>query len=204
MSKSMTEFWEAKHREQDIGALSGNGIITTFYLHLDDLWPEAYDILNIGVGLGKWEEACVGAGKMVSSVDCTQEACECIADVAQAFMVGVENIHQDSYDLITELLVAQHLSSVEMFDHMKYAIAGLRMGGVYAVQSPTLIDPITPEQEAEMVTERFRQGGRVCRSQEWFEETAKECGGRVIGIHRVWKFPEFNMIWNAYHIERVA
>ncbi len=200
----MEDFWKEKHIAGDIGALSGCGYITIFYLQLDNIFPSAAKILNIGVGLGKFEKACVQAGKLVDSVDITEQAGVCVAGVARNFYTSVGYIRPYNYDLITELLVAQHISDAELEKHIKHAIMGLWQGGIYAVQSPTYINPVSPQLEAQMRTPKFMQGGRVCRSNEWFEAMAKKHGGKVVDIRRVWEFPQYNMIWNVYHIRRQA
>ena len=201
----MKEFWAAKHKEQDIRSLSGNGYITVFYLHLDDIFPVAHTILNIGVGMGKFEKACVQAGKVVDSMDIVPGANLCIQDTSEYFHLNVESIQANKYDLVTELLVAQHISDEEMEKHIKYALIGLKKDGVYAVQSPDYLEPVSQEEMIRMRTPKFMQGGRVCRSEQWFQRIANKYGGEVIGKrHRVWLFPEFNMGWYTYHIRRVA
>ncbi len=201
---SMESFWKEKHIEQDIRALSGNGYITIFYLQIDDLFPCVETILNIGIGTGKFEKACVQSGKVVDSMDIVKESWGCVRNVSRNFIIEAKHIAPRSYDLITELLVAQHISDSELESHIKYAIMGLSYDGVYAVQSPTYISAVKPELEALMQTPRFMQGGRVCRYKKWFEETATKHGGKVIDTRRVWEFPQHNMIWNTYHIRRQA
>ncbi len=200
----MMNFWSEKHINQDIRSLSGNGYITIFYLHLDDIFPGAKTILNIGVGTGKFEKACIMSGKRVNSMDVAKDAYGCINQIVDCFYYKASAITPNNYDLITELLVAQHVNNEELESHIKYAIVGLKPNGVYAIQSPTYITLPSHDEEAKMQTTKFMQGGRVCRSNKWFEDMATKHGGIVDGIHRVWKFPEYNMIWNAYHIRRRA
>ncbi len=204
IGEELREFWIQKHVEHDIGSLSGNGYITVFYLHLDDIFPKVKTILNIGVGTGGFEKACVQAGKIVDAVDIAPEAEQCISEVVRKFYSSVVLIPRDGYDLVTELLVAQHLTDAGLELHMRFAIDGLKKGGVYALQSPTYLSPVSSELEAQMRTLRFLQGGRVCRPRAWFEGMASKYGGRVHDVHRVWKFPEYNMIWNTYHIRKLA
>ncbi len=204
ISEEMKEFWVSKHGERDIRSLSGNGYITIFYLQLDDIFPTAQSILNIGVGTGKFEKACAQAGKKVDSMDIVSGAYLCVRGISEYFYGDIESISVNKYDLVTELLVAQHISDTELEKHIKYAVAGLKPSGVYAVQSPTYIDPVSPKLEAQMQTPKFMKGGRVCRSREWFESMAKKHGGKMVDIRRVWEFPQYNMIWNTYHIRRIA
>ncbi len=201
----MDTFWSQKHIDQDIRSLSGNGYITIFYLHLDDIFPEAKQILNIGVGMGKFEKACVQAGKKVDSMDIAEEAYRPIKDMVECFYHNAEAFTPNYYDLITELLVAQHISDKQMELHIKYAILGLTRNGIYAVQCPDYLEPVSQEEMIKMRTPKFMQGGRVCRSEKWFRDAANKYGGEVIcKRHRVWLFPEFNMGWYTYHIRRVV
>ena len=204
MDFEMQNFWSIKHTEGDIRSLSGNGYITIFYLHLDDVFPKADRILNIGVGTGKFEKACVQAGKKVDSVDITPHANLCIQDTSEYFYCGeqLQYIEANKYDLITELLVAQHISDEELEKHIKYAISGLKKTGIFAIQSPDYMKPVDLELDKQMRTTKFLQGGRVCRNEEWFKKIADKYGGKVLSKHRVWLFPEFNMIWYTYHIGR--
>ncbi len=180
LSHELKEFWELSHLRQDRRFIGGNGNHIITWLHINDIFPKAKTILNIGVGNGDFERICCQAGKVVDSLDIVPEARECIKRVVRHFYLTAKEIEPNIYDLITESYVAQHITDRELESHIKYSIAGLKPNGVYALHSPFCWS--LPKSTSDRTFETLRLG-HVFRPRKWIEENVLRHGGVICHIY---------------------
>ena len=199
---AMKKFWNCHHIHGDVDYLTGSGgpgVIET--LLLEDLFPDAKEILNIGIGLGRWEKFCKEHGKVIDSLDIVELAGECVKEFIRSLYLFPEDLPENAYDLITELLVAQHVTPDTLERHFKYAIAALRPEGTYAIQIPDLYPKYLGEPtEATLVA---MQAGAVCYPIAWVDRAARMNGGQIIEVQHRANFPQHNSMWHVYKIKRM-
>lgn len=194
----MEAFWQRQHVNRDPLFLSGNGEQTLDILQIRDIFPDANTMLNVGIGLGVFEDYCLAQNKTIDCLDIATAARDRVVDKVRSVYLDPALLPDDQYDLVTELLVAQHLDDVQLSRHLVNCVRALRRDGIYAIQIPAWFFPKTKIDNMVVA----QQAGSVCRSIQRVAQMVEEAHGQI--IHLGWRgnFPQHNSIWYIYHIKK--
>lgn len=201
---SIDEFWCKQHDEQNIRYLTGSSLrsINTF-LDIKHLISKDKSVLNIGVGNGRCTRELAALAKDVSALDIYSVAIEQVADVIDVGFVDPKDLWADNYNLIICHLVVQHMSDVDLYPLLKYAIRSLKNDGVLAIQFAV---PPGPEMYSESLSNQ--KMGLVRRTPVHFTRMVNAMGGTIIKYvkprtHNTATATD-NNVWHGYHIMRVG
>jgi len=197
--KTMEAFWLDMHQKHHLPSLSGNGVNTIPALGIEDLLGPAQVILNIGVGLGCWEDYLAGLGKTVDCLDITPEAADAVKGVCRTFYTAPAALPVGEYDLITELLVAQHALDPVLEDHILHAVSALKPQGTYALQAPDFSSAPDGWDNSSL---GCQMAGSVRRGVEVVSAMVARSRGRIVRVIGVDWYPQWNLAGYIYHIRR--
>jgi len=200
----MEMFWREKHEGADRVYLTGNGENTLDKLHVRGLFFTVVALLNIGVGLGEFERFARAYVQRLDCADITRAALTAVTGVADHFYEGVSFVPKNTYDLVTELLVAQHVSDATLHEHLAYGIAALREDGIFALQVADYLQPPTPDVLAKNYTTAAMKAGSVKRTETTVRGLIERAGGAVINVIRGQEYPAYESVWVVYHIKRTT
>lgn len=201
---TLTEFWASRHLARDPIYLSTSGPDVMHSLGIDGMDLHGLTVLNIGVGLGGFE---LWASPQVASIDCLDivaEALPAVAPVVHTFYLTPELLPSNTYDLITERYVAQHLDDATLSLHMEHAIRALRPSGLYAVNVPDFLHAPSPRDLALSGSMQGCTSGSVRRTVRDVADMVYECGGRICAALPISEHPQWNSLQLAYHIRRIS
>lgn len=198
----MQAFWQRQHINKDQLFLSGNGQVTTEILQIKgEIFDSAQTMLNVGIGLAVFEDYCLSVGKIIDCLDIAPAARDRVIDRVRQVYLDPNELPSAEYDLITELLVAQHLDDPTLESHLSNCLRALKPDGIYAIQLPAFFDPAEADL-ANMV--HAMESGSVCRSISWVDDLARKHHGQIIHIGWRGNFPQYNSIWYIYHLKRLC
>jgi len=204
--EAITEYWRHAHAANDVKRLSGNGENTLDILMVRPVFETARTMLNIGVGLGTLEHFCAGEVKVIDSLDVAPEARYKVEAAARNFFLEPGELPSSEYDLITECLVALHLTAEQMEEHIRNAVRALKPDGLYAFNAPDYIcyDEATVRQQSheEPTVAQMNSGYSLCRSIPWYEMTARKSGALLALVAFSGIYRQYNAIHYVYHLRR--
>jgi len=139
----------------------------------------------------------------LDALDIVPVAGETVKGIVDNFYTDPEVLPENTYNLITELLVAQHVDDVTLFSHIKHGVLGLVEDGVMAIQIPTFLHtPSGAEARMNQPILRYLKVGWVRRTLGDVERIVGYTEGRIVGVYWGGDFPQHNMKWYTYHIKR--
>jgi hypothetical protein len=201
-SKELEGFWAGKHQNADAMYLSGNGEATLDKLHIRGILFTVVVMLNIGVGFGAFERFMRDKVKRLDSLDITEYAYTAVAGVADHFYLNAAELPGNTYDLVTELLVAQHLPDPILKEHLTWGIRALNKDGIFALQTAAFLHPPSADELAKNNTLEAMKAGSVKRNIPDMLCLIKSCGGVVTRIRSGPEYPAWGSVWMVYHIRR--
>lgn len=196
----MKEFWEARHKEDNIASLSGHpasAIINGLYLK--GIITPGSRLLEIGVGLGICTRELVDMGFKVTVLDISEEAIKRVrAMVRRAYLESeIETLPDNYYDIAISYCVVQHMNNQSLTRQLKNVIRSLTPDGIYAMQYAIPFHKAEYNESAMAM-----EGGSVCRPPEIMYELVDHAGGKIV-YHRIWgMFPQYQSGWAIAHIMR--
>lgn len=194
----MKDFWEQKHRENNISSLSGHPVSAILNgLYIKDIIISESRILEIGVGLGYCTRGLVDMGLKVSVLDISEEAVKRVrAFVRRAYLESeLETLLDNYYNMAISYCVVQHMNNAGLERQLKNVIRSLKPDGIYAMQYAIPFHDVKYN-ESEIAME----AGSVCRPPEMIYDLVDKAGGKIT-YHRIWgMFPQYQSGWVIAHI----
>ncbi len=197
-------FWKEKHDTGDRHYLSGNGEDALDKLRIRGIFCTVAALLNIGVGLGIFEKYARRHVQRLDCVDITLSALAVITGVADHFYPDVAFAPANTYDMVTELLVAQHISDETLLEHLTGGIRSLKPDGIFALQVADFLHPPTPDALAKNYTLESKKAGSVKRTEDTMQSLIKTSGGRVLSILPGEEYSMYESRWMVYHIGKAT
>lgn len=161
-----------------------------------------HSLLNIGVGFGYFEKWARVAVDRLDAMDVAEEAKKVVDGVVDHFYLDPADLPENTYDLITEFLVAQHIEDVTLGEHLWYGIRALKPDGVFAIQSSDFDHEPSAGELEKQDDLAWYQAGAYKRTPAWFAEKVDACGGILESVEQTGEYPQYGSVWNVYHIRR--
>jgi SAM-dependent methyltransferase len=197
---NMKEFWEARHKENNIQSLSGHpGSAIINGLYIKDVIAPGSRLLEIGVGLGICTRDLVDMGFKVTVLDISEEAIKRVrAMVRRAYLESeIETLPDNYYEIAVSYCVVQHMNNQSLARQLKNVIRCLTPNGIYAMQYAI---PFHGSEYNE--SNIAMEAGSVCRPLEMMYDLVDKAGGKII-YHRIWgMFLQYQSGWAIAHIMR--
>ena len=195
--------WANFHRNGDVGPLTGTSFEHTVKPYgLDLLSLKGLNVLEIGVGFGLsikgfWDKGC-----NVYALDICEEAFSCVSSHIKGGFLHeeAEKLPEGFFDLAICHLVTQHMSETDILKQFPYVIRSLKPNGFLCVQFAYSDIPEENNQKQTVVgtpgdNQVSMLGGRMVRTPEYAAELIERCGGKVVYVSGMTKFPQFKSGW---------
>ena len=201
MVKSLNEFWESKHMEDDVNALSGCDLdLTLSMLNMTNRINGNHKVLEIGVGLGHAVRELFDKKINVSAVDISNSALERVNKYCER-TYNTNNLSElptDYFDIILCMNVIQHIPTKELNEEMREIMRSLKTGGVFAVE---FVSSDAFEDNGENCSMGDAQAGRLCRSPKFLGNIFKKNYGKC---ELVFSKSIEHVLIDSYHVFHVT
>ena len=130
------EAWNACHRAQHEGALSGSDAEEVLRHHrIADMIRPGLVVLDIGVGLGGMSRYLHSRGCIVDALDVADVAEKTVRAYVSRFYVAadIETLTANTYDLAISMIVAQHMCERNLREQIKHVGRALKPGGLFSL-----------------------------------------------------------------------
>lgn len=195
------DFWETKHIEGDINALSGCEYKETLdILKMTGRIKDTDVVLEIGVGLGYSVKELHRRNIKVSAVDISDSALRRVEGYCEkTYLVDQLNeLPTDYFDVILCVNVIQHIPTKELNEEMREIMRSLKTGGIFAVE---FVSSDAFEDNGENCSVGDAQAGRLCRSPKFLENIFKKNYGKC---ELVFSKSIEHVLIDSYHIFHVT
>jgi len=200
MQKTIKEFWETKHKEDNAGSLTGSqgGAVWTMLGVNELVKPEAV-VLNIGIGLGFCTKELVHRGCATYVLDISQTAVDRVKDVVKGYWLATDvgKIPGGMFDVVVSNLVAQHMSDEDFQKQLNVVVKSLKHEGVFAIQVAAKLDGKEHGKE----DLQYQMAGAVCRKLSKMCQMVEKAGGMITSSKRSWVNKQFKSMGYALHIQ---
>jgi hypothetical protein len=113
-------------------------------------------------------------------------------------------VPENAYDMVTELLVAQHVSDETLLEHLVGGTQALKGDGLFALQVADFLHPPSPDVLAKNYTLEPKKAGSVKRTEATMRTLIKDAGGEVVNVLRGREYPMYDSMWMIYHIGKAT
>lgn len=186
MNENTLTFWNKCHEEKNIFGLSGTQYNTTIdYLKLQNHMKSNLKVLEIGVGIGYTLKGCYEKGMLVSGVDVSEIALECVKPYCEKTYT-VDNISElpsNYFDIILCMNVVQHIVTSNLIEELRHCIRSLKNDGIFGLEFVSI-----PTTEDGGLNKSQNTGETLYRSKLYLEKIINELGGECELVHDVVRF----------------
>jgi len=177
MSLDIKNFWEDKHKAEDIAALSGCLYDETIdFLRLRDYISSGISVLEVGVGLGYVTKGLFDHGINVSALDISDLSLDRVKDwCVNVFNVNIiKNLPSNYFDVIICNNVVQHVPTNILIKELEELLRSLKPSGVFAIE---FVSSINFEDNGIDPSLSDIQNGGLCRTPKFLETVINNLGG---------------------------
>jgi len=136
-NKKMVDFWEDVHKKKRVRYLSPNRPdFNIKILEIEQLLLKDITYLEVGIGQGSLLKEINKKTKNCYAVDISKTSLMLSKKYIKRGWLNTElfNLPHNFFDLITCLLVFQHIDDKELKNHLYHIIPSLKTDGIYACQ----------------------------------------------------------------------
>ncbi len=170
-------FWENKHKIEDVAALSGCLYGETIdFLELNAYIKPGIHVLEVGVGLGYVTEGLFKAGTKVTALDISDVSLERVKNCCERVynVEDIQDLPSNYFDIIICNNVVQHVTTGVLIEELKELIRALKTTGVFAVEFVS--SEGFEDNGKDPHIEAIKNGG-LCRSPAFLEGIFNDLGG---------------------------
>jgi ubiquinone/menaquinone biosynthesis C-methylase UbiE len=193
------DFWEEKHKQEDIIYLSGvRGPMTLERLHVPNNL-KGLKVLEVGVGLGHCTKYLHEHAGDLNCLDISEVALDRVKSFCTMKFLStqLDQLPDNCYDIAISHLVAQHMNDVDLQEQLLHVIRSLNNKGTFAMQYCFPIDGGVP-----MESEPAEKSGTVYRPVERMYRIIEKANGTIAAGFINNLFPRYKMGHAVVHIQK--
>jgi len=193
------DFWEEKHKEDNITYLSGvHGPLTLERLHIPNNL-KGLKVLEVGVGLGHCTKYLHEHAAEVNCIDISETALKRVKSFCtlQFLSTQLTQLPDNCYNLAISHLVAQHMNDRDLQEQLKHVIRSLSNTGIFAMQFCFPVNGGVP-----MESEPAEKSGTVYRNIEHMYQLIENENGVIVAGFINKLFLRYKMGHAVVHIQK--